>query len=329
MLSQVVELVEKKDRFAITSHVRPDGDSLGSSLGLYWLLRALDKDVEVTMRDTAPHAYQQLPGAAAIRVTPSVDRPYDAVFVIECSDIDRPGLIDLEKQFVVNIDHHSTTALFGAINWIDSTASAVGEMIYNLCKATAVRVTKEIAECVYTALLTDTGSFHYSNTTERTFKIASELVLTGIKPAKTAEAIFGSYQWPKIELLSLVLATAKRDETGHIAWMEQTLEMQDQTRASEEDADGFVNYPLSVGEIEATALFKECSPGVYRTSLRSKGDVNVAKVAEQFGGGGHRNAAGCTLKGNLESVERQVVPLLQDAIKRAIGLRDITEDALK
>ena len=329
MLSQVVELVEKKDRFAITSHVRPDGDSLGSSLGLYWLLRALDKDVEVTMRDVAPHAYQLLPGADAIRVTPSVDRPYDAVFVIECSDIDRPGLIDLEKQFVVNIDHHSTTALFGAINWIDSTASAVGEMIYNLCKATGVRVTKEIAECVYTALLTDTGSFHYSNTTERTFKIASELVRTGIKPAKTAEAIFGSYQWPKIELLSLVLATAKRDETGHIAWMEQTLEMQEQTRASEEDADGFVNYPLSVGEIEATALFKECSPGVYRTSLRSKGDVNVAKVAEQFGGGGHRNAAGCTLKGNLESVERQVVPLLQDAIKRANGLRDITEDALK
>ena len=329
MLSQVVELVEKKDRFAITSHVRPDGDSLGSSLGLYWLLRALDKEVEVTMRDMAPHAYQQLPGADAIRVTPAVDRPYDAVFVIECSDIDRPGLIDLEKQFVVNIDHHSTTALFGAINWIDSTASAVGEMIYNLCKATGVRVTKEIAECVYTALLTDTGSFHYSNTTERTFKIASELVRTGVKPAKTAEAIFGSYQWPKIELLSLVLATAKRDETGHIAWMEQTLEMQEQTRASEEDADGFVNYPLSVAEIEATALFKECSPGVYRTSLRSKGDVNVAKVAEQFGGGGHRNAAGCTLKGNLESVERQVVPLLQDAIKRANGLRDITEDALK
>ena len=329
MLSQVVELVEKKDRFAITSHVRPDGDSLGSSLGLYWLLRALDKEVEVTMRDMAPHAYQQLPGADAIRVTPAVDRPYDAVFVIECSDIDRPGLIDLEKQFVVNIDHHSTTDLFGTINWIDSTASAVGEMIYNLSKATGVRVTKEIAECLYTALLTDTGSFHYSNTTERTFKIASELVRTGVKPAKTAEAIFGSYQWPKIELLSLVLATAKRDETGHIAWMEQTLEMQEQTRASEEDADGFVNYPLSVAEIEATALFKECSPGVYRTSLRSKGDVNVAKVAEQFGGGGHRNAAGCTLKGNLESVERQVVPLLQDAIKRANGLRDITEDALK
>src|SRR5947208_3951137 len=252
MLSQVVELVEKKDRFAITSLVRPDGDSLGSSLGLYWLLRALDKDVEVTMRDAAPHAYQQLPGADTIRVTPAVDRPYDAVFVIECSDIDRPGMIDLEKQFVVNIDHHSTTELFGTINWIDSTASAVGEMIYNLCKATGVRVTKEIAECVYTALLTDTGSFHYSNTTERIFKIASVLVRIGVQPAKTADAIFGSYEWPKIELLSHVLSTARRDPTGHVAWMWQTLAMQEQTHAAEEDADGFVNYPLACGEVEAT-----------------------------------------------------------------------------
>src|SRR5882724_7807916 len=328
MLSQVVELIEARRRFAITSHIRPDGDSLGSSLGLYWLLRALDKDVEVIMRDPVPHAYQQLPGATAVRVTSVVDPSYNAVFVIECSDITRPGLIDLEKQFVVNIDHHSTTALFGAINWIDSTASAVGEMIYNLCKATGVRVTKEIAECVYTALLTDTGSFHYSNTTERTFKIASELVRIGVKPAKTAEAIFGSYQWPKIELLGQVLSTAKRDESGQVAWMRQTLEMQERTRACDEDADGLVNYPLAVGEVEATALFKESAPGVYRTSLRSKGDVNVAKIAEQFGGGGHRNAAGCTLRGDWDEIEKQIVPLLRDAVERANGLKDVTEDAL-
>ena len=321
MLSQVVELIEHKQRFAITSHIRPDGDSLGSSLGLYWLLRALDKDVEVIMRDPAPPAYRGLPGADAIRVTPAVDQPYDAVFVIECSDIDRPGLIDLEKQFVVNIDHHSTTELFGTINWIDSTASAVGEMIYNLCKATGVRVTQEIAEGVYTALLTDTGSFHYSNTTERTFKIASELVRTGVRPARTAEAIFGNYQWPKIELLSQVLGTAKRDESGRVAWMHHTLEMQQRSQASEEDSDGFVNYPLTIGEVQAVALFKECAPGLYRTSLRSKGEVNVAKVAEQFGGGGHRNAAGCTLKGNLDELEQQILPLMQDAVKRANGTK--------
>ena len=321
MLSQVVELIEQKHRFAITSHVRPDGDSLGSSLGLYWLLRALDKDVEVIMRDSAPHAYRQLPGADLIRVTPAVDREYDGVFVIECSDIDRPGLLDLEKQFVVTIDRPLCTVLFGTINWIDSTASAVGEMIYNLCKATGVRVTVEIAECVYTALLTDTGSFHYSNTSERTFKIASELVRTGVRPAKTAEAIYGNYLWPKIELLGQVLSTAKRDESGRIAWMRQTLEMQQRTSACEEDTDGFVNLPLTVGDVYAVALFKECSPGVYRTSLRSKGEVNVAKVAEHFGGGGHRNAAGCTLRGTWDEIEDQLLPLLQDAVRRVNGSR--------
>ena len=328
MLSQVVELIETKRKFAITSHIRPDGDSLGSSLGLCWLLRALDKDVEVIMRDPVPHAYQQLPGAKEVRVSPSVDDSYQAVFVIECSDITRPGLIDLEKQFVVNIDHHSTTALFGKINWIDSTASAVGEMIYNLCKATGVRVTKEIAECVYTALITDTGSFHYSNTTERTFKVASELMKSGLKPAKTAEAVFASYPWSRIQLMGAVLSTARRDSTGRVAFLRHSLEMQHTAEASDEDADGFVNYPLTVEEVEAVAMLKECEPGVYRTSLRSKGDVNVAKVAEKFGGGGHRNAAGCTLRGTWEEAEEKIIGLLQEAVARANGSSDLIEDAL-
>src|SRR3954452_11552165 len=122
MLHQVVGLIESKRRFAITSHIRPDGDSLGSSLGLFWLLRALDKEVEVIMRDEVPHAYAKLPGAETVRVTPRVDRQYDAVFVIECSDITRPGLIDLEKHRVVNTDPYWTTAPFADINWIGSRA---------------------------------------------------------------------------------------------------------------------------------------------------------------------------------------------------------------
>jgi phosphoesterase RecJ-like protein len=315
MLSQVVELIESKRRFAITSHIRPDGDSLGSSLGLYWLLRALDKEVEVIMRDEVPHAYQKLPGADSVRVTPRVDRPYDTVFVIECSDITRPGLVDLERQFVVNIDHHSTTALFGDVNWIDSTASAVGEMIYNLCKALGVRVTKEIAECVYTALITDTGSFHYSNTSERTFKVASELVRAGVKPAKVSQAVFANYPWSKIELLSEVLSTVKRDASGRVAWLVQTIEMQERASATDEDGDGFVNYPMSCGDVEACAFFKETAPNVYRVSLRSKCDVNVARIAERFGGGGHRNAAGCTFQGAWDDAERDIVGRLVEAVE--------------
>jgi phosphoesterase RecJ-like protein len=219
--------------------------------------------------------------------------------------------------------------MFGTINWIDATASAVGEMIYNLCKATGVRVTKEIAECVYTALITDTGSFHYSNTTERTFKVASELVRAGVKPAKIAQAVFASYPWCKIELLGKVLATVRRDSTGRVAWMRQTLEMQTGTGATEEDGDGFVNYPLTVAEVDAVALLKETAPGIYRTSLRSKGDINVARVAEKFGGGGHRNAAGCTLTGDWDEAERVIVGLLQEAVEhRSNGHRDNVKAAL-
>lgn len=327
MLSQVVELIEAKRRFAITSHVRPDGDALGSSLGLYWLLRALDKEPEVIMRDPVPHAYQKLPGADLVRVTPSVDQPYDAVFVIECSDVDRPGLEGIEKHLVVNIDHHSTTSLFGRINWIDSTASAVGEMVYNLCKAIGVRVTREIAECVYTALITDTGSFHYANTTERTFKVASELVRAGVKPAKVSQAVFGSYPWSKIRLTSLVLGTVGRDPSGRVAWLRQSLDMQEAAGATDEDADGFVNYPLSCRDVEAVAFLKETAPQVYRVSLRSKGDVNVARIAERFGGGGHRNAAGCTLRGRWEEAERLLVSHLIDAVeRRATGSLQLPQD---
>jgi len=314
MLSQVVELIESKHRFCITSHIRPDGDSLGSSLALYWTLKSLDKDVEVIMRDNVPHSYRELPGADDVIKTPRVSNKYDAAFVIECSDIDRPGLIDLDKQFVVNIDHHSTTALFGHINWIDATASAVGEMIYNLCKALGVTVNQQIAECVYTALLTDTGSFHFSNTTERTFKIASELVRRGVKPAQISQALFYSYPFSKIKILGMVLSSLKRDETGRIAFMNVTQEALEQANASEEDLDGIVNYPLAVEEIEVVGFFKEISPGVYRTSLRSKGSANVARVTEKFGGGGHRNAAGCTIRGELQEIENQVVEYLQEAL---------------
>jgi len=298
----------------ITSHIRPDGDGLGSGLALYWMLQSLGKDATVVLHDRVPPAYMVLPGSDLVLVQPDVELLYDAAFVIECSDVERPGLPGLRNQFVVNIDHHSTTVPFGDVNWIDSTAAAVGEMIYNLCKALGVEVTKEIAECIYTALLTDTGSFHFSNTTERTLKIASELVRRGVEPARISQALFYSNPFSKIRLLGLVLSSIERDESGRIAWVIMDRDMMYEADASEEDSDGIVNHALSIGEVEAVAFFKELSPGVYRVSLRSKGKNNVAKVAELFGGGGHRNAAGCRVEGDLEDVKRRVIEGLQNAI---------------
>ncbi|MCI0486393.1 MAG: bifunctional oligoribonuclease/PAP phosphatase NrnA [Blastocatellia bacterium] len=314
MLSDVVQLIERKQRFLITSHVRPDGDGLGSGLALYWILKGLGKEVNVVLKDRVPPAYNILPGADRVIVQQEVSDFYDAAFIIECSDVERPGLSGLSDLLVVNIDHHSTTEPFGDINWIDATSAAVGEMIYNLCKALGVVVTKEIADCIYTALLTDTGSFHFSNTTERTLKIASELVRCGVEPARISEALFYSHPFSKIVLLGLVLSTMKRDESGRVAWVTMTRDLMDEADASEEDTDGIVNHALSVGEVRAVAFFKELSPGIYRISLRSKGKNNVAKVAEKFGGGGHRNAAGCRIEGDFEEVRRRVIEELQAVV---------------
>ncbi|MFM8395758.1 MAG: DHH family phosphoesterase [Acidobacteriota bacterium] len=317
MLGQVIELIEKYDRFAITSHIRPDGDSLGSSLALCWILKGLGKNAEVIMRDQVPHAYLRLPGSQEVRVVDDIDREYDAVFVIECSDVTRPGIPSLADQFVVNIDHHSTTVLFGNLNWIDATAAAVGEMIYNLAKAIGARITPEIAGCVYAALLTDTGSFHFSNTTERTFKIASDLVRNGAQPAKLSQAIFYNYPFAKIQLVGSVLSTLERDESGRIAWIRMTREAMESSGASEEDSDNIINYPLTIGDVEAVAFFRELPNSTYRVSLRSKNRVNVARVAEEFGGGGHTNAAGFTIQADFNQLSREVIDKLREAVEAA------------
>ena len=324
MLSQVVELIENKEKFAITTHVRPDGDGIGSSLGLCWLLRSLEKDAEVIVRDPIPNSYCQLPGVDHIKIIEELETDYDAVFVIECSDIERPGIMGLADQFTVNIDHHATCEHFGDINWIDPTASAVGEMIYNLCKAIGGRVSTEIAECVYMALVTDTGSFHFPNTTERTLKVASELVKVGVKPSRISEAVYNSYSWSRIALMQQVLSTVGRDASGRVASMRQTRQMALDAGAVDGDNAGFVNIPLVAKEVEAVVYMREVEDEVYRVSLRSKGEINVARIAEKFGGGGHKNAAGCRVTGNWDNCEAEIVDELINAVnKRSNGFAPI------
>ena len=319
MLSQVVELIENKNKFGITTHIKPDGDGVGSSLGLCWLLKSLGKSAEVIVRGEIPPSYRSLPGADSIRDVENLDGDYDAVFVIECSDLERPGIKGLENEFTVNIDHHATSAHFGTINWIDSTASAVGEMIYNLCKAIGGRVTSEIAECVYMALVTDTGSFHFSNTTERTLKVASELIKAGAKPAEISEAVYNNYPWSRIELMRRVLATVKRDGSGQVATLRQTLAMRENAEAVDGDNNGFVNIPLAARDVLAVVYMREIGQNQFRVSLRSKGDINVARVAEKFGGGGHRNAAGLRIDGDWDEKESELVSAVKEAVDKSHG----------
>ena len=316
MLSQVVELIETKHKFGITTHIKPDGDGVGSSLGLCWLLRSLGKEAEVIVHGDVPIAYRTLPGADQIRDVKTIDGEYDAVFVIECSDLTRPGIAGLDDEFTVNIDHHATSAHFGTINWIDSTASAVGEMIYNLCKAIGGRISQDIAECVYMALVTDTGSFHFPNTSERTLKVASELIKAGARPSKIGEAVYNNYPWSRIELMRQVLGTIRRDETGRVAMMRQTQAMHDTAGAVDGDNNGFVNIPLAARDVVAVVYMREVGENQFRASLRSKGDINVAKVAEKFGGGGHKNASGLSIDGDWDEKEKIIVDALLAAVEK-------------
>jgi len=317
VLSQVVELIDSKSRFGITTHVRPDGDGVGSSLGLYWLLKSLGKEADIFVKDDIPRSYLRLPGASEIRKLNKVDGDYDAVFVIECSDIDRPDIEGLEAQFTVNIDHHATSEHFGSLNWIDATASAVGEMIYNLCKAVGGKVTREIAECIYLALITDTGSFHFPNTTDRTLKVASELVKAGVRPAEISETVYNSYSWSRIELMRQVLSTVRRDESGKVAALRQTSAMKVEAQSVDGDNSGFVNIPLTAREIMAVVYMREVREGVFRVSLRSKGEIDVSGIAEAHGGGGHKNAAGCKVEGDWDELENRLMEELSLAVSKA------------
>jgi len=189
-------------------------------------------------------------------------------------------------------------------------------MIYNLCKAIGGRISKEIAECIYLAIVSDTGSFHFSNTTDRTLKVASELIKVGVKPAAVSEVIYNSYPWSRIELLRQVLDTVRRDATGKIAYMRQTLAMAENADAVDGDNNGFVNIPLAAKDVEAVLYMREVKPDAYRVSLRSKGDINVARVAEKFGGGGHKNASGLRVEGDWNELEARILQELTTAIEK-------------
>lgn len=187
-------------------------------------------------------------------------------------------------------------------------------MIYNLCKAIGGRITKEIAECVYMALVTDTGSFHFPNTSDRTLKVASDLIKAGARPEKIGEAVYYNYPWSRIELMQKVLGTVKRDESGRIAILRQTLEMGDEARSVDGDNNGFVNIPLAAKEVLAVIYMREVGPDKYRASLRSKGSINVSKVAEKYGGGGHKNASGLGLEGDWDDLEKELILAVGEAI---------------
>ena len=315
-VKDVADFISDRQRFAIVSHARPDGDSIGSSLGLALSLQELGKTAHVFSCDQPPRAYGSLPGADTIRVTERVTGDYEALVVLECNDLERPDLKGLDEYFVINIDHHPKTKPFGDLNWMDPEAAAVGEMIYQMAKALGIGITPQIAANLYVAILTDTGSFQYSNTRADTFLIVNDLMRCGADPSAIAQLVYMTQPYSRIKLLGRLLNTLELHPSQQIATISLSREMLQATGASADDTEGIVNYPLSIRGVVLAAFFREESGDRQRISLRSKNQLDVRSVAERFGGGGHVNAAGLAIQGNLEEAKASVLSELEKLLEK-------------
>jgi bifunctional oligoribonuclease and PAP phosphatase NrnA len=311
-LGEVLDVLGRGQRFLVCSHARPDGDAVGSMLAFGMLLEQMGKQADLVTADRVPVLYRRLPGAEKIRTAASVEGAYDAAILLECDSVERAGLAGLEDFPLINIDHHISGRDYAQVNWIDCDAASVGELVYRLAKAAGVTVTAEMAACLYTTILTDTGSFSYGALSERTFALARELVRAGADPIRLAQDVYYSVPASKIVLLGVALNSLQREY--RLAWLWITLEDMKRTGAAEEDCEGIVNFALSIAGVEAAVFLRELADGQIRLSLRSKGQVNVAAIAERLDGGGHENAAGCTLEGPLERALDQILAELRPAL---------------
>jgi phosphoesterase RecJ-like protein len=318
LLASIRDLVTRGQRFLITAHVKPDGDSIGSQLALAGALRALGRNVRVVNRDAAPPPLQAFPGVSGIECLADVDGRFDAVFVLECGDLARTGLTGLEAFTLVNIDHHQGNTLYGALNWYDDTAAACGEMVFDVIGALGVPLTAEMATHLYVAILTDTGSFHHSSLSPRTFDICRQLLEAGVDPVAVARTVFDSNTVGRLRLFGLVMSTLDTDAKGRLATIRLDRETASSSGGHVDDTEGLINLPLTVPEIQAVVFFKEADRGTFRVSFRSKGAIDIGAVAAGFGGGGHRNAAGCTVAGPLDAARATILPLVDEAISRAV-----------
>jgi phosphoesterase RecJ-like protein len=291
-------------RFVLTSHVRPDGDAIGSQLAMAYALRHLGKEVRIVNRDPAPPNLQVFPGVSEIEIAERTDDPADCVIVMESGDLTRTGVAGLERGFIINIDHHVGNTIFGAVNWLDLSAAACGEMVFDLVGDLGVPLTPEIAVHVYVAILTDTGSFHYSNITPRTFEISRLCVEAGVDPPTVARSVFDSCSLGRLRLLGAVLNRMRLDPSGRLAIISVDPQLAAECGGTYEDTEGLINQPLTVKQIQAVVFFKEVAPGDWRISMRSKGSIDINVVAKEFGGGGHKNASGCSAMGDLVGLTR-------------------------
>jgi phosphoesterase RecJ-like protein len=297
-------------------HVHPDGDVLGTLFGLGLALGAAGAHVTFAGPHPVPESLSFLPGADRWQVWKAAPETFDIIVMTDCPNPDRSeGLIQGSRgpqSRVLNIDHHPDNRRYGTINWIDPSAAATGEMVFDLVRALGLRVTPAVALNLFAAIHTDTGSFRYSNTTPRTFRIAAELAAAGADPSLVSDRLYQQRAPDSLVQLGEVLRRVQISDDGQIAWLSVPRGLVSRDFLESED---LVGYPRSVRGVKVAVLFNEEAPGKVKASLRGKGDVPVNAIAHRFGGGGHENAAGCTISGTLE----EAAAALLQAVRESLG----------
>ncbi len=312
-LKKILKLVKKSKRILVTSHSDPDGDSIGSQLALGFFLESFKKQIKIINQGQVPEKYLFLDPEKKIKNDQYEDyqdfKP-DLVFVLECSYLERIGWVKKlisPGTLMVNIDHHQDNQGFGTINILDKKASAVGEVVYELLKEAKFKISDQVANWLYAAILTDTGRFRFSSTTSKSLKICAELMEKGAEPKVLTDKIYYSLPLSDLKFLGYALSNMEVDEEGKISSITLDRETLEKYQIDLENTEGMVDYSLFLRGAKVGILFKEVDPNRIKVSLRSQDNLDISKIARVFGGGGHKNAAGCTIKGSLEEAKRKVL----------------------
>lgn len=318
-LNSIMDFIKSRQSFILCGHIMPDGDSLGSVLALGKVLKEMGKDVTMVSFDPVPDNFTFLPGIEHLIIgDKELDKNYDAFVVLDCSVPDRLGpygrILDWDLT-VINIDHHPGNSIPADYNYIDPGAAATGEILFDMLVQSNVNISPDVATCLYTAIITDTGSFKYENTTPATHRRVADLIECGIQPGKLNAMIYDEKPLPSLLLLRAALQTLKLSDCGRVAWITVLRRTLEEVSARDEHTESLINYPRSIKGVKIAILFRELKSGVFKVGFRSKGDVNVNELAAKFGGGGHAKASGCVLKGKIENIIREVVAAAVDEVR--------------
>lgn len=312
MKKEIVEAIHKARRIAISSHVRPDADTIGSGLALYEMLTQLGKDVSYYNTDTAPYPLTQLPGYDVIQIRQAYPEEFDVLILVEGGAEDRTGQTRMDKYFTINIDHHATSAYDSNINWVVPHTAAVGELIFELGQELGIHFTRNIGFNLYAAISSDTGSFKYSNTTFRSLKIASHLVENcHFAPEEVSNLLFYSNHIEKVQMIQRVLSTLELCQNERVAFIDFKREFLSTLSLKDIETEDVISIARSIRGVDVTLFFKEIEDNHFRVSIRSRDTISSQEVAKLFRGGGHDHAAGFFFKGPLAEGKKAVLEVIR------------------